>query len=467
MANEFIIKGKLIADTMSIKPIAGATTTIASDIVYDLTTNKFKFRDNLGEKILNLDTMATAATDANTVSTLVKRDSSGNFSATTITASLIGAASLNILSSTKGVADGVAELDGSGKVPASQLPSYVDDVLEYANLAALPVTGETGKIYVTLDTNTCHRWTGSIYVEISSGGVTDAIVDGVTTVAPSQNAVFDALAGKVATNALIIGATKTKITYDTKGLVTAGADATTADIADSSDKRYITDAQQTVLGNTSGTNTGDQTSVSGNSGSTDALKSATTTIAVNGAAAPSVGQVLTATSDSAASWQTPAAAGANTTLSNLGSTAINANLLPALASDNLLDLGAVNKTFKDIYVSGMNLVDASVSIAARTTYKHSVLANTGTNEVHNYSSSLIMGAQIRYVTLSDAGESRSGTLYIANKTTSASISDVGVETGDTEVTFTATVSGGAVRINAVNANASDATIRMEIITMAM
>jgi hypothetical protein len=60
------------------------------------------------------------------------------------------------------------------------------------------------------------------------------------------------------TNASITGATKTKITYDTKGLVTAGADATTADIADSTNKRYVTDANLTVIGNTSGTNTGDQ-----------------------------------------------------------------------------------------------------------------------------------------------------------------------------------------------------------------
>ena len=60
-------------------------------------------------------------------------------------------------------------------------------------------------------------------------------------------------------NAAITGATKTKITYDAKGLVTSGADATTADIADSSNKRYVTDAQLVVVGNTSGTNTGDQT----------------------------------------------------------------------------------------------------------------------------------------------------------------------------------------------------------------
>jgi hypothetical protein len=65
--------------------------------------------------------------------------------------------------------------------------------------------------------------------------------------------------GKLTPNSPITGDTKTKITYDANGLVTAGADATTADITDSTNKRYVTDAQQTVLTNTSGTNTGDIT----------------------------------------------------------------------------------------------------------------------------------------------------------------------------------------------------------------
>lgn len=66
------------------------------------------------------------------------------------------------------------------------------------------------------------------------------------------------VSGFVESNNPIAGATKTKITYDAKGLVTAGADATTADINDSSNRRYVTDAQLTVISNTSGTNTGDQ-----------------------------------------------------------------------------------------------------------------------------------------------------------------------------------------------------------------
>ncbi len=55
----------------------------------------------------------------------------------------------------------------NGTVPAAQLPSYVDDVLEYANLAGFPQSGETGKIYVALDTNLTYRWSGTAYVEIS------------------------------------------------------------------------------------------------------------------------------------------------------------------------------------------------------------------------------------------------------------------------------------------------------------
>lgn len=69
--------------------------------------------------------------------------------------------------SLKGAANGLAELDSSGKVPTSQLPSYVDDVIEGA-LSTFPATGETGKIYVDTTTNKTYRWSGSFYAEISA-----------------------------------------------------------------------------------------------------------------------------------------------------------------------------------------------------------------------------------------------------------------------------------------------------------
>lgn len=68
----------------------------------------------------------------------------------------------------KGAANGVASLDETGKVPAAQLPSYVDDVLEFDNQTSFPKTGESGKIYVAKDTNKTYRWSGSAYAEISA-----------------------------------------------------------------------------------------------------------------------------------------------------------------------------------------------------------------------------------------------------------------------------------------------------------
>lgn len=74
-----------------------------------------------------------------------------------------------VLRSEMGAKSGVAQLDSSGKVPSSQLPSYVDDVLEYASKSNFPETGETGKIYVSTNDNKTWRWTGTTYVEISQG----------------------------------------------------------------------------------------------------------------------------------------------------------------------------------------------------------------------------------------------------------------------------------------------------------
>ncbi len=90
---------------------------------------------------------------------------------------------------------------------------------------------------------------------------TDPVVKAIVGIVKSNGTTISAASAGtdyVAPNVAITGATKTKITYDAKGLVTSGTDATTADIADSTNKRYVTDSQLTVIGNTSGTNTGDQ-----------------------------------------------------------------------------------------------------------------------------------------------------------------------------------------------------------------
>lgn len=67
----------------------------------------------------------------------------------------------------KGVANGVAELDANGKVPSAQLPSYVDDVVEYLGAENFPTTGEIDKIYLDTTTDLTYRWSGSRYVQVS------------------------------------------------------------------------------------------------------------------------------------------------------------------------------------------------------------------------------------------------------------------------------------------------------------
>ena len=95
----------------------------------------------------------------------------GNFAALDANGNLTdsGHASADYISaSEKGAVSGVAELDSAGKVPASQLPSYVDDVVEYNSLSDFPATGESGIIYIAKDTNITYRWGGSEYVPIGS-----------------------------------------------------------------------------------------------------------------------------------------------------------------------------------------------------------------------------------------------------------------------------------------------------------
>jgi hypothetical protein len=94
-----------------------------------------------------------------------------------------------------------------GLVPSSQLPSYVDDVLEYATLASFPANGETGKIYVATGTGKIYRWSGSAYVEIvAAPGSTDAVTEGSTnlyfTAARAVSALASTLASYATTTAL-------------------------------------------------------------------------------------------------------------------------------------------------------------------------------------------------------------------------------------------------------------------------
>ena len=98
----------------------------------------------------------------------------------------------------------------NGLVPSSQLPGFVDYVVEFANLAAFPATGEAGKLYIALNTNKQYRWAGSTYQEIiSSPGSTDAIPEGSvnlyhTTLRAAAAAPVQSVAGKTGTITLAV-----------------------------------------------------------------------------------------------------------------------------------------------------------------------------------------------------------------------------------------------------------------------
>lgn len=110
------------------------------------------------EVVMGNDSRLTDARNAADVYSWAKAETKPTY-----TASEVGA----VATTDVGSANGVAGLDSTGKVPAAQLPSYVDDIEEYASTSAFPATGESGKIYVALDTNKLYRWGGSAYAEVS------------------------------------------------------------------------------------------------------------------------------------------------------------------------------------------------------------------------------------------------------------------------------------------------------------
>lgn len=123
-----------------------------------------------------------------------------------------------------GVANGVATLGADGKVPSGQLPSYVDDVLEFENKVSFPAKGEAGKIYVSKDTNLTYRWSGTAYVEISASlalGETSSTAyagDKGKALATRLTAVEE----KATTNASNISSVGTRVTNIENGTKAAG-----------------------------------------------------------------------------------------------------------------------------------------------------------------------------------------------------------------------------------------------------
>lgn len=230
---------------------------------------------------------------------------------------------------------------GTGDVvgPASSTTNHValfadgtgKEIKDGGALAAVALSGDAADVAIA---DAGGYFTGTdVEAALQEAG---AVLDGLGTASASDTGDFATAAqGALADSALqpnapITGATKTKITYDADGLVTAGADATTADIADSTDKRYVTDAELVVIGNTSGTNTGDQTSVTGNAGTATALQNART---IGGVSFDGTANIDLPGVNTTGNQNTTGSAATLTTSRNIGGIAFNgsANIEPSVS----------------------------------------------------------------------------------------------------------------------------------------
>lgn len=192
----------------------------------------------------------------------------------TVTTQSIGA----IPTSEKGAASGVAQLDANGKVPSAQLPSFVDDVVEgYYNASdgkfykestyTTEITGETGKIYVSLDTNKTYRWSGSAFVEISEslalgetsstafpgdrGKALETAMSGLATVATSGS--YNDLSDKPSIPSKVSDLTNDLDFVESTDLATV---ATTGDYTDLTNKPTIPTVDQTFDGTSANAQSG-------------------------------------------------------------------------------------------------------------------------------------------------------------------------------------------------------------------
>lgn len=135
-----------------------------------LSSFKTKIATALGGKSDKSSTVSNVAWSSSKLTKTINGTTTDVVSASTLKSAM----SLNnvtndaqVKRSEMGTASGVATLDANGIINTSQLPSYVDDVLEYSAKSQFPATGETGKIYVDTSTNLTWRWSGTTYVEIS------------------------------------------------------------------------------------------------------------------------------------------------------------------------------------------------------------------------------------------------------------------------------------------------------------
>ena len=216
---------------INIEPKLGELQDVNIASVADKNVLRYSSANARWENVADLTTAETDISNIEDGTTIVGKanaDKDGNeFDATYLKKSSASATYVPL--SSKGVANGVAPLDSSNKIPSIHLPGGVDDIKEFANLGAFPATGEASIIYVALDTNKIYRWSGSAYTEISS-----SLALGTTS--STAFAGDRGLATETKTNNIVSGVqglTDTRITNSAVGVVPVivnGIASTTANL---------------------------------------------------------------------------------------------------------------------------------------------------------------------------------------------------------------------------------------------
>ena len=444
-----ISSGVLAADVTSVAGRTGAVTLAKADVGLGSV-------DNTADSAKPVSTAQASADAAVQAYSIQRANHTGTQAASTITG-LASVATAGTYSSLTGIpstfapsshSHAISDVSGlqtaldskqasgtyatlvSGTVPSSQLPSYVDDVLEYANLAAFPATGETGKIYTALDTNKVYRWSGSTYIEISpSPGSTDAVAEGstnlyFTTARASAAAPVQSVAGRTGTVTLTksdVGLSNVDNTADASKPVStaqAAADAVVQAYAIQRANHTGTQAASTITGLASVATSGSAADLS--TGTIPAARLPATTVTAGSYGSSSsvstftvdaAGRLTAATStaiaiaSSAVSGLAASATTDTTSASNISTGTLSASRLPATAvTAGSYGSASTHATFT-VDAAGRLTAAASVtpSIASSSVTGLAASATTDTTVATNILSGTLPAARLPSATNSTIG----------------------------------------------------------------